>query len=71
MGVGLMAVRIKLPGGTLKVKVYRELRERERARRIPVVKIGSVYFTWWSNRQRPLNDPPGAPDDPDRPRATP
>ncbi|PAP94843.1 hypothetical protein CIT31_11980 [Mesorhizobium wenxiniae] len=46
-----MAVRIKLPGGTLKMKVYRELRERERTRRIPVLKVGSVYFTWWSNRQ--------------------
>ncbi|RWC44802.1 hypothetical protein [Mesorhizobium sp.] len=66
-----MAVRIKLPGGTLKVKVYRELRERERTRRIPVLKVGSVYFTWWSNRQRPLNDPPGAPDDPDQFSATP
>ncbi|UVC18445.1 hypothetical protein [Mesorhizobium onobrychidis] len=65
-----MAVRIKLPGGTLKMKVYRELRGRERSRRIPVVKIGSVYFTWWSNRPRPLIGQPGAPDDPDQPRAT-
>ncbi|RUU96677.1 MULTISPECIES: hypothetical protein [unclassified Mesorhizobium] len=62
-----MAVRIKLPGGTLKLKVYRELRER--ARRVPVLKMGSLYFTWWSSRQRPLNDQPGAPDDPDRPQA--
>lgn len=66
-----MAVRIKLPGGTLKMKVYRELRERERTRRIPVVKVGSIYLTWWSNRQRPLDDPPGAPDEPDQSRATP
>ncbi|MGX9575170.1 hypothetical protein [Mesorhizobium sp. f-mel] len=64
-----MAVRIELPGGTLKMKVYRELRAR--TRRIPVAKIGPVYFTWWSNRQRPLDDPPGAPDDPDQSRATP
>jgi hypothetical protein len=62
-----MAVRIRLPGGTLKMKVYRELRERERARRIPIVKIGSLYFSWWSNRPRPLNEP----DDPDRSRARP
>ncbi|MER9872487.1 hypothetical protein [Mesorhizobium sp. M0195] len=55
-----MAVRIRMPGGTLKVKVYRELRDRERARRIPVVKIGRIYFTWWSNRQRLIDDqPPG------------
>ncbi|RUV15599.1 MULTISPECIES: hypothetical protein [unclassified Mesorhizobium] len=66
-----MAVRIKLPGGTLKMKVYRELRERERTRRIPVLKVGSVYFSWWSNRQRPLDDPPGTPDDPDQFSATP
>ncbi|MER9070101.1 hypothetical protein NKH84_26630 [Mesorhizobium sp. M0902] len=39
-----VAVRIRMPGGTLKVKVYREL-HRERARRIPVVKIGPIYFT--------------------------
>ncbi|RUU48729.1 hypothetical protein [Mesorhizobium sp.] len=50
-----MTVRIKLPGGTLKMKVYRELRERERARRIPVLKMGSLYFTWWSSRQRPFS----------------
>lgn len=53
-----MAVRIRMPGGTLKVKVYRELRDRERARRIPVVKIGRIYFTWWSNRQSAVNDQP-------------
>ncbi|MER8595889.1 hypothetical protein NKH33_30850 [Mesorhizobium sp. M1182] len=53
-----MAVRIRMPGGTLKVKVYRELRARERARRIPVFKIGRIYFTWWSNRQRLLSDQP-------------
>ncbi|WP_192364259.1 hypothetical protein [Mesorhizobium mediterraneum] len=66
-----MVVRIKLPGGTLKMKVYRELRGRERSRRIPVVKIGSVYFTWWSNRPHPLNHRPGALDYPDRSQATP
>lgn len=51
-----MAVRIKLPGGTLKMKTYRELRERERDRRIPVMKMGSLYFVWWSNRG-PHNKP--------------
>ncbi|MER8831069.1 hypothetical protein NKH73_31870 [Mesorhizobium sp. M0938] len=61
-----MAVRIRLPGGTLKMKVYRELRERERARRIPVLKMGSLYFTWWSNRRPPSNDQPSAPDNPAR-----
>lgn len=53
-----MAVRIRLPGGTLKVKVYRELRVRERDRRVPVLKMGSLYLIWWSNRQRPVDDKP-------------
>jgi hypothetical protein len=51
-----MTLRIKLPGGTLKVKTYRELRARERDRRVPVIKMGSMYFIWWSNRQRPSGD---------------
>lgn len=71
MGLGAMAVRIRLPGGTLKMKIYRELRARERERRIPVVKIGSVYLTWWSNSRRPLDSETGAPDDPDRPQPVP
>jgi hypothetical protein len=53
-----MAVRIKLPGGTLKMKVYRELRERERDRRVPVMKMGSLYFVWWSNSQHGSNNMP-------------
>jgi hypothetical protein len=43
-----MAFRIRLPGGTLKVKTYRELRDRERDRRVPVLKLGSLYFVWSS-----------------------
>ncbi|MER8423292.1 hypothetical protein [Mesorhizobium sp. M1403] len=46
-----MAVRIRLPGGTLKMKTYRELRARERDRRVPVMKMGSLYFVWWSKSQ--------------------
>lgn len=45
-----MAIRIKLPGGTLKLKTYRELRTRERERRVPVWKVGSVFVIWWSNK---------------------
>ncbi|ESZ30555.1 hypothetical protein NKI66_30060 [Mesorhizobium sp. M0518] len=37
-----------MPGGTLKVKTYRELRDRERDRRVPVLKLGSLYFVWAS-----------------------
>lgn len=47
-----MALRINLPGGIFKVKTYRELRERERDRRVPVLKIGSLYFIWWPSQQR-------------------
>lgn len=47
-----VALRIKLPRGTLKVKTYRELRTRERDRRVPVVKLGKIYVIWWSNKQR-------------------
>ncbi|WP_202596357.1 hypothetical protein [Mesorhizobium loti] len=43
-----MALRIRLPGGTLKVKIYRELRDRERDHRVPVLKVGSLYFVWAS-----------------------
>jgi len=42
-----MAFRLKLPGGMLKIKTYRELRERERARRVPVLKLGRIYIIWW------------------------
>lgn len=48
-----MTLRINLPGGTFKVKTYRELRARERERRVPVLKVGSMYFIWWPNSQKP------------------
>ncbi|MER8758319.1 hypothetical protein NKH69_21985 [Mesorhizobium sp. M0976] len=52
-----MAVRIRLPGGTLKMKTYRELRARERDRRVPVMKMGSLYFVWRSKSQEPQQKP--------------
>ncbi|MER9768856.1 hypothetical protein NKJ09_22650 [Mesorhizobium sp. M0189] len=45
-----MALRIRLPGGTLKVKTYRELRTRERDRRVSVMKVGWIYLIWWPNK---------------------
>jgi hypothetical protein len=51
-----MALRIRLPGGTLKIKTYRELRVRERERRVPVRKLGSLYFIWWPIQQVPSDD---------------
>ncbi|MER8460814.1 hypothetical protein NKH82_29090 [Mesorhizobium sp. M0915] len=55
-----MTVRIKLPGGTLKLKTYRELRTRERDRRVPVMKMGSLYFVW-SKSQSPQEKPHDSP----------
>ncbi|MER8409623.1 hypothetical protein NKH16_34260 [Mesorhizobium sp. M1307] len=53
-----MTLRIRLPGGTLKIKTYRELRSSERDRRVPVLKMGSVYFIWWSDKQKPNSGQP-------------
>lgn len=54
--VEAMALRIRLPGGTLKMKLYRELRDRERDRRVPIMKMGSLYFIWWPNNQGSQRD---------------
>ena len=43
-----MGVRIRLPGGTLKIKRYVELRGVERRREVPVLVIGFLYIVWWS-----------------------
>lgn len=43
-----MTVRLRLPGGTLKIKRYPELRSSERRKEVPVIAIGGVYFVWWS-----------------------
>jgi hypothetical protein len=45
--VTAMALRIRLPGGTLKFKSFRELRSRERDRLVPVLRLGSLYIIWW------------------------
>lgn len=42
-----MTLRIKLPGGTLKIKRYIELRSVERDKTVPVLKIGGLFFIWW------------------------
>lgn len=42
-----MTFRLKLPGGTFKIKRYRELRSAERERKVPVFKIGALWFIWW------------------------
>lgn len=42
-----MTVRIRLPGGTLKIKRRWELRQTERDREVPVWEFGGLYFIWW------------------------
>lgn len=42
-----MTLRLRLPGGTLKIKGRRELRSVERYREVPVWKVGPLYFIWW------------------------
>ena len=48
-----MKLRIKLPGGTFKIKTHRELRNRERNGVIPMKKFGPLYFVWWPNKHKP------------------
>ncbi len=44
-----MRIRIPLGVGTLKIKDYRNLRHGERDGRVPVLRMGSIYFIWlWS-----------------------
>lgn len=42
--VALMTIR--LPHGSLKIKRRHELRNSEYERRVPVWKIGGLYFIW-------------------------
>jgi hypothetical protein len=43
----LMTIRLRLPGGTLKIKRRDELRRREKSRDVPVWQIGSYFLVWW------------------------
>jgi len=54
--VTAMALRIRLPGGTLKFKSFRELRSRERDRLVPVLRLGSLYIIWWPARLTGTHD---------------
>ncbi len=42
-----MKLQLRLPGGTLKIKTRRTLREIERTN-LACRKIGPLYFVWWS-----------------------
>lgn len=41
-----MHMRFSLPGGTLKIKTESYLRTYERERRVPVYRMGDLYFIW-------------------------
>ncbi|RWO76823.1 MAG: hypothetical protein EOS18_24055 [Mesorhizobium sp.] len=42
-----MTIRIRLPGGTLKIKKKDELRRREQKRQVPVWRLGDYFIVWW------------------------
>ncbi|MBN9220959.1 MAG: hypothetical protein J0I79_23685 [Mesorhizobium sp.] len=42
-----MTFKIRLPGGTLKVKQHHELRRRKQKREVPVWQLGKYFIIWW------------------------
>lgn len=43
-----MRMKLRLPGGTLKIKTGRSLRTAEMNREVPVVRLGFKHFLiWW------------------------
>ncbi|MBZ9674132.1 hypothetical protein [Mesorhizobium sp. ES1-1] len=55
-----MTIRIRLPGGTLKIKKRDELRLREQKGVVPVWQVGGYFIVWWpshmSDRPSKRND---------------
>jgi hypothetical protein len=47
-----MTLRLRVPGGTVKLKRYHELRRAERDREVPVWRIGGLYLVWWRTAPR-------------------
>jgi len=43
-----------------RIKAYRELRDRERDRRVPALKVGSIYFIRSSGGNQPHKGQPVA-----------
>ena len=44
-----MHLRLRLPGGTLKIKTIAFLRSFERERQVPVRQVGPFYLIWVPN----------------------
>ncbi|RUW94821.1 hypothetical protein [Mesorhizobium sp. M7A.F.Ca.US.010.02.1.1] len=44
-----MTIKIRLPGGVLKVKQRHELRRREYKGEVPVWQCGKYFVIWWPN----------------------
>ncbi|WP_166487929.1 hypothetical protein [Mesorhizobium sp.] len=53
-----MTIRIRLPGGTLKIKTKDELRRREQKREVPVWQVGNYFIVWWPSSMSPSGRPP-------------
>jgi hypothetical protein len=45
-----MTIKIRLPGGTLKIKKRHELRRREQKRDVPVWQVGDYFIVWWPSK---------------------
>jgi hypothetical protein len=58
-----MTIRIRLPGGTLKIKKRDELRRREQKRLVPVWQVGNYFIVWWPSH---ISDRPSKREDTDR-----
>jgi hypothetical protein len=42
-----MTVKIRLPGGTPKLKQHHELQRREQKCDVPVWQVGKYFIVWW------------------------
>lgn len=42
-----MRFSMRLPGGKLKIRTIQYLRTLEEERRVPVIRIGRLYVSWW------------------------
>ncbi len=56
-----MRIRVRMPGGTFKIKTWSKLRTHELERRVPVYRFGDLYFIWEKTPPvRPSAPPPRA-----------
>ncbi len=46
----MVYLKLRLPGGKLKFKSHQLLRGVERSRKVPSLRLGRVYVSWWSHK---------------------